>query len=159
MNVSIIKLQQLKHKSDCLKYPSMNKDYLPFYKYTDRTANGLTRCIVDWCNLNGHQAERISSSGRMLDNTKMVKDVMGINRVIGSKQYIPGTGTVGTADISATIQGRSVKVEVKMKDKQSEAQKKYQEAIENSGGQYWLVHDFEEFIFHYKAFIDYLKNL
>lgn len=153
---SINVLIDLKHSEDCLRYPSMNKDYIPKYKYTDKTANGLTRCIVDWLNLNAHQAERINSAGRVLDKTMVVKDVMGINRTIGTKCYIPGTGTNGTADISSVIKGRAVKIEVKMKDKQSLDQIKYQRDIESAGGQYWLIHDFEEFIFHYKNFIEYL---
>jgi hypothetical protein len=42
-------------------------------------------------------------------------------------QWTKGTSTAGSADISATIKGRSVKIEVKIgKDRQSEAQKKYQ---------------------------------
>lgn len=156
--MSIKKLQQLKHKQDCEKYPSMNPEYIPLFKYTDKTANGLTRCVVDYINLNGGQAERISTTGRVINNTKMVYDVMGINRTIGSMEYIRGTGTRGSADISATILGRSVKIEIKMKDKQSIHQILYQKSIENAGGQYWLVHSFDEFIFHYEAFIDYLTN-
>lgn len=131
---------------------------MPKVKYTDKTANGLTKCIVDWINLNGGQAERISNTGRYIDNKKIVTDVLGIRRQIGSGQYIKGTGTNGTADISATINGRSVKIEVKMKDKQSDAQKRYQESIESAGGQYWIAHDFGEFIFQYVCFLDYIKK-
>jgi hypothetical protein len=32
-----------------------------------------------------------------------------------------------------------------MKDKQSDAQKQYQLRIEQAGGQYWIVRNFEEF--------------
>ena len=112
-------LSDLEHAKSCLKSPSMPKDYVPRYKYTDKTANGLTRCIVDWINFNGGQAERISTTGRVIDNSVIVKDIFGNTRKIGSSKYIKGTGTRGSADISATIKGRSVKVEVKMKDKQS----------------------------------------
>lgn len=157
--MTIKDLIQLRHQYDCSKSPSMPKDYVPRHKYIDTTANGLTRCIVDWINFNGGQAERINSTGRVIDNTIVIKDVLGVSRRIGSTKYIPGTGTKGTADVSATIQGRSVKIEVKMKDKQSIAQIKYQNTIENAGGQYWLCHDFDEFIFHYESFIDYLTTL
>jgi hypothetical protein len=108
--------------------------------------------------LNGGQAERINTMGRMLDKTKVVSDTFGNKRTIGSVEWQKGTGTKGSADISATIQGRSVKIEVKMKDKQSLDQIKYQNDIENAGGQYWLVHNFDEFIFHYECFIDYLTK-
>ena len=159
MNKQFIKqLSDLEHERACLRAPSMPKDYVPRHKYIETTANGLTRCIVDWINFNGGQAERINSTGRVIDNTIVIKDVLGISRRIGSTKYIPGTGTKGTADVSATIQGRSVKIEVKMKDKQSIAQIKYQNTIENAGGQYWLVHSFDEFMFHYDCFVDYLSE-
>jgi len=152
-------LIQLKHKIECQKYPSMPPDYIPLTKFTDKTANGLTKCVIAWINLNGGQAERINTMGRMLDKTKVVADTFGNKRTIGSVEWQKGTGTKGSADISATIQGRSVKIEVKMKDKQSIDQIKYQNDIENAGGQYWLVHNFDEFMFHYECFIDYLTNL
>lgn len=151
-------LSDLEHERACLRSPSMPRDYVPRHKYIDTTANGLTRCIVDWINFNGGQAERINTMGRVIDKSIMVKDVMGNSRKIGSSSYIPGTGTKGSADISATIKGRSVKIEVKMKDKQSEHQIKYQQAIENAGGQYWLCHNFDEFMFHYEAFLDFLTH-
>ncbi len=154
----LTKLINLKHSIDCHKYPSMPSDYIPKYKYTDKTANGLTRCVIDWIIFNGGQAERINTTGRMLDNTKQVNDVMGINRTIGSKQYIKGTGTVGSADISSTIRmningrmiGVSVKWEVKIgKDRMSEHQKKYQLEIEGADGFYFIVKSFDDFIEKY----------
>ena len=132
---------------------------IPLTKFTDKTANGLTKCVITWINLHGGQAERINTTGRMIDKTKVVSDALGQKRMIGSVEWQKGTGTKGSADISATIQGRSVKIEVKMKDKQSIDQIKYQNAIENAGGQYWLVHNFDEFIFHYYCFIDYLSEI
>ena len=151
-------LIELKHKIECQKYPSMPPAYIPLTKFTDKTANGLTKCVIAWINLNGGQAERINTMGRMLDKTKIVADTFGNKRTIGSVEWQKGTGQKGSADISATIQGRSVKIEIKMKDKQSIDQIKYQNDIENAGGQYWLVHNFDEFMFHYECFIDYLTN-
>jgi hypothetical protein len=65
---------------------------------------------------------------------------------IGSGKWIPGSMTRGSADISATIKGRSVKIEVKMKDKQSPDQKRYQQQVEAAGGIYIIVHSMDEFI-------------
>ena len=153
-SINLNKVMLLKHQSECKKYPSMPPDYIPLYKYTDKTANGLTRAICDFLNLSGCQAERISSTGRMLDNTKIVSDVMGIKRSIGSTKYIKGTGTNGTADISSTIMGYSVKIEVKIgKDRQSADQKKYQEQIELAFGQYWIAKTFDDFYEQYEDFI------
>lgn len=101
--------------------------------YTDKTANGLTKAIVKYITYRGYQAERISSSGRMIPkNGKMI--------------YIPGTSRNGTADISATIQGRSVKIEVKIgKDRQSDVQLSYQKEVERAGGIYYIAKDFQSF--------------
>ena len=61
--------------------------------------------------------------------------------------YTYGRGTKGTADLHAMIGGKTVKIEVKYgKDKQSEAQKEYQARIERAGGEYWIVHTFDEFL-------------
>jgi hypothetical protein len=67
--------------------------------------------------------------------------------------YTPSTGTKGSADISATIRGRSVKIEVKQKDKQSEVQKQYQQSIEKAGGVYMIFRNFDDFIIWYNDFI------
>lgn len=136
------------------KYPSLPEYARSTHSYTDKNANGLTRMIIDWLRFNGHQAERISVTGRCIDHTEIVTDVVGGMRRIGSGKYIPPTMTPGTSDISATINGRSVKIEVKIgRDKQSPAQKRYQEQIENAGGKYCIARTFDGFIEWYREFI------
>ncbi len=128
------------------KYPTVPRCALPKVKYSDTTANGLTKCIIDFLNLTENQGERINNTGKKLDNRKTYTDVLGSSRTIGSTKWIPGTGTNGTADISATIQGKSVKIEVKIgTDKQSPAQKDYQKKIECAGGIYFVAKDFQSF--------------
>jgi len=145
--MTLKELSLLKQSIDAKKYPNMPLDYIPLFKYTDKTANGLTRCIIDYLTLHGYQAERISTTGRMVDNTKNYTNVLGITKQIGSKKWIKGSGTKGSADISATIKGKSVKIEVKIgKDRQSEHQKAYQQSIEKSGGLYLIATSFEQFI-------------
>jgi hypothetical protein len=132
----------------------MRPDYVVKTKFTDKTANGLTKAIIAWINLNGYQAERISTTGRYIDNSKVVTDVLGNRKKIGSGKYIKGTGTKGSADISATIKGKSIKIEVKIgKDKQSEAQIKYQEMIEKAGGIYFIAKNFDEFYEFYSTLV------
>ena len=128
-------------------------DYVVRTKYNDSTANGLTKCVIDYINLIGGQAERISNTGRYIDESRIVTDVLGNRKKIGSGKYIKGTGTNGTADISATFKGKSIKIEIKMKDKQSEAQKEYQQAIERAGGIYFICHNFEEFLDKFNTFV------
>jgi hypothetical protein len=155
MKQSIKVLQDLIWQLECVKYPRMPKEYIAKRKYTDATANGLTKCIIHFVKANGYQAERISNTGRYIDNSKIVTDSMGFQKRIGSGQYIKGTGTNGTADLSLTIKGKSIKAEIKIgKDRQSEAQKKYQADIERAGGIYIIVKDFDEFINFYKKFIE-----
>ena len=127
----------------------MPPNYVPKTTFTDKTANGLTKCITTFLNLKGHQAERINTMGRVIDNTKFVTDSVGFTRRIGSTKYIPTTGTKGSADISATINGRSVKIEIKMKDVQSDNQKKYQADIERAGGVYFIARNWEQFLIEY----------
>lgn len=145
------KLKQLKLESLRDKYPSVPSYAIPVPKYSDNSANGLTKCVIDYLQLSGWQAERINTMGRMIDNRQQVTDVLGRTKTIGSTKYIPTTGTKGSADISATIMGRSVKIEIKYnKDRQSKDQKIYQEAIEKSGGIYWIVKTFEDFLKKYE---------
>jgi hypothetical protein len=146
-------LRQLKLSKTKELYPNVPDIALPKIEYNDRSANGLTKCVVDFLNLSGHQAERINTMGRMIDNRKQVTDVIGRTKTIGSAKYIPTTGTKGSADISATIYGGSVKIEVKYgADRQSQAQKDYQAMIERAGGQYWIVKTFEDFYDKFKTF-------
>lgn len=148
---SVKLLENLHYKAKKRK-TSLPEYAIPKTKFRDDTANGLTKCVIAWINLNNGQAERISNTGRYVDNTKIVTDVIGRKRKIGSGKWIPGTGTNGTADISATIHGRSVKIEVKIgRDKQSQAQKKYQKQIEKSGGIYFIARDFTQFVEWYNA--------
>jgi len=155
MTPEIKVLQDLKWQLDCSK-TNMPPAYVPKDKFSDKTANSLTKCIVTWININGGLAERISSTGRMIDNTKVVSNVLGQKYLIGSVGYIPGTTRNGTADVSATFKSLSGKViswkiEVKIgNDRQSEAQIKYQKDIEAAGGYYTIAKDFAGFILEYK---------
>ena len=135
-------LEKLKNR-----YPT--NPYLPKVLYSDATSNGLTKCVIDYITLRGYHAERINSTGAVKDNRTTSTDVLGNVRTIGSVQWIKSNTQTGTADVSATIQGRTVKIEIKCKatgdNIQSEAQKNYQRQIENAGGTYLIVRTFEDF--------------
>lgn len=127
--------------------------------FTDRTANGLTKAIIKYIQYRGYQAERISSSGRVVGNVKTVTNVVGIFHRVGSVRYIPGTSRNGTADISATIAGRSVKIEVKIgKDRQSMDQSDYEAEVQAAGGIYWIAKDFQSFYEWCNGIINYLAQ-
>jgi hypothetical protein len=149
---------EAKRMSLIRKYPTWTDEDLQsfnFYTKTDNSANHLTGCIMDWIRYNGGQAERINTMGRRIDNTKISKDVLGGTRLIGSVSWQKGTGTKGSADISATIPmqvngikfGVSVKIEVKYgKDRQSEDQKKYEHTINEAGGIYVIARNIDDFV-------------
>lgn len=139
-------LCRLSHEMKLQKYPAVPAEWLVKTKYNDRTANGLTRCVIDFLTFKGWQAERINSTGRIVDDRKTYIDVIGRCKTIGSVQWVKGTTTAGTADISATIAGRSVKIEIKIgADRQSHWQKSYQQLIERSGGLYFIAKTFQDF--------------
>jgi hypothetical protein len=141
-------LHELKLQRYAITHPNYPPDYIPKTMYKDSTANGLTRAICDYINYNGYQAERINTMGTAREKKTTAGKVIGVT-------WTKGTSTAGSADISATIKGRSVKIEVKIgKDRQSEAQKRYQENIEKAGGIYIIAKDFDSFVEWYNQFIE-----
>jgi hypothetical protein len=154
------RLKHLKQEAMLELYPNVPKYALSAPKFEDKTANGLTKCIIEFLQLSNHQAERINTMGRPIDNRKQVTDVIGRTKTIGSMTWGKSTATKGSADISATIQGRSVKIEVKIgADRQSEDQKVYQANIEKSGGKYWIAKNFDDFIKKYDDFLESLQSI
>jgi len=93
-------------------------------------ANGLTQAIIKFLLWSGHRATRVSSSGRMIKG-----------------KYIPGATRRGASDISATIKGRSVMLEIKCgSDRPSPEQLREQELERKAGGIYEFCRSFEEFL-------------
>jgi hypothetical protein len=153
-------LKDLKIKQHKERYPSMPDHAIPQPKYSDKTANGLTRCIIDYLTLSGHFAERVNSMGRMIDGRKTYTDVIGQKKTIGSMKYIPSTGHVGTADIhseiNVNINGNKIPIAVKWevkigKDRQSEYQKTYESKV----GNYFIVKTFDDF---YQKYLDFINK-
>ena len=71
-----IKKTSWKKESKTLKLEQLKKLHLDFFEmsggyemkiipYKDDTANGLTKCIVDWINFNGGYANRINTQGQV----------------------------------------------------------------------------------------------
>lgn len=130
--------------------PNFPEHALVPVKHSDKTANGLEKAIVAFLQAEGWQAERIKNTGRYVDESYTYVNVMGQTRKAGTGKYIKGTGTNGSADLSCIIRSKKQtvipwKIEVKMKDKQSAAQKKYEQDVFKAGGHYSIVHNFTEF--------------
>ena len=151
---SLSQLKELALNHSLEMYPDL-PEYARYIKpYSEKTANELTRAVIDFLKYKGHQAERISVTGRYMDNSKVITDVLGFKKKIGSGKWIKSSMQPGTSDIAATIKnkdgiGVSVKIEIKMRDKMSEVQKLYQAGVERAGGLYWLCHSFDEFLNFY----------
>jgi hypothetical protein len=139
-------LINMRIEQDKAKFPKVPDYGRVKPNFEDATSNGLTNCIIQFLNMtDGCHAERISSEGRVIDDRKTFENVIGQTVTKGSIKRIKSSGQVGTADISATVLGRSVKIEVKIKDRQSEAQREYQRQIENAKGYYLIAKNFEDF--------------
>ena len=134
------------HTEECLCHPTLKPSYIPMRKYRECSANELTRSIIALIIYIGGHAERINTTGRVVQRK-------GAKRLVNGKwvdsvrnEYIPTSGQRGSADISATINGKSYKIEVKYgRDVQSDAQKVYQNQIEQCGGVYIIAKTFEQF--------------
>ena len=137
------------------KHPTLPDRALMNYRRTDNNANGLTACIKDWLKFHGCQAERVNNMGRI--SVRKNRFEVGIygQREVTVMDWQKGTGRKGTADIHATIPvqvngqrfGLSVKLEVKYgKDRQSKDQREYQAEIEATGGRYYIVKNFDQFL-------------
>jgi hypothetical protein len=149
------KLKALELETLKAKYPSMNPNYLPSTDWADNSANSLTKSIIFYINATGNQAERIGNQGQYREGAKIQ---VGTGEIAYTKQlpgkWTPGQGTKGTADISATINGKSVKIEVKYKkDVQSQVQKDYQNKIESAKGIYYIARDFDTFVEWYDTLL------
>lgn len=135
------------------RYPNLPDHARSIKIPSDKTANGLTRCIIMYINGIGGFAERINTMGRVIDKRKNVTDVLGRQKTIGSMTYIPTTGVRGASDISAQFMGRSFKIEVKIgNDRQSVHQKAYQENIERTGGIYMIVRSLDDFLAQFERY-------
>lgn len=144
-------LKELEKRSGAVsadKFPNVPRHAITQKKYEDKTANGLQRAIIDFLAFEGWQAERINVMGRPVFKTihRDGKDEKVLDK------WITGQGTKGSADVSATINGRSVKIEVKIgRDRQREEQMEYQQAVERAGGLYVIVKTFSEFVSWYNT--------
>ena len=145
-------LYLVEHYKKFPNFPDYAKTTPP---YSERTASGLTRMINDWLNLSGSQSERVNVMGRPIDRRRIVTDCIGRKKQIGSLQWIRSGSQRGSSDIHATLRGgKSIRIEVKTTDKQSEHQRKYQQQIESAGGIYLIVRSFDEFLQWYDEYIN-----
>ena len=113
------------------EYPSIPDYARPKPKVKTNDANSLTKAIVDWIDLSGGWATRISTEGRYIE-------------ALGRR--IPSSVKKGTADIHACYKGKHLSIEVKIgADKQSDEQKEVEKSILKAGGYYFIAKTFDAF--------------
>lgn len=142
-------LQEMDYEHKREAYKHVPTSAIPKTRYSDKNANSLTKAILAFLKLKGNMAWRQSSEGRYRPG-KEYTDVLGHVRQMKG-QYLPGQNN-GQSDVAAIVGGQFIAVEVKMKDKQSQAQKDYQHQVEQSGGRYLIARDFEIFFQWYNTF-------
>ena len=93
MSTAIETLTTLKYQEAKEKFPGVPDFAIPKTKYSDKTANDLTKCIIDFIRVTGGHAERIANMGKQIGTGK-------------NRKWIPSSGTRGTADIHSMKAGR-----------------------------------------------------
>ncbi len=142
----ILILKKLKEEAQRKQYPSLPTHAIPRAKYSDKSTNGLTHCIIDYINLSGYFAERVNSMGTYVPAKKKATS---LGNIIQKGYYRKSSGTLGTADIHAIGKnGRTIKIEVKYgKDRMRKAQLAYKKRIEESGAIYYVATCFDDFYY------------
>lgn len=110
---------------------------IPTSKFFNGTkpANLLTTIAVFWIKRSGGHAYRNTSTG----SVRKQRD--------GSYKLTPNKSMKGSADIMATINGRTVAIEVKIgRDKMSEHQIKFRDQITAAGGSYFVIKSFDDLL-------------
>lgn len=130
-------LSELDLNQKRLKYKNVPDFALPKTKFNVHSANGLTKSILSWLELNGHYCSRIQSQGQYNPTLQ---------------RWTKSTVKRGIADIMAVINGRTVMIEVKAgNDRLSKYQIETQKEVQESGGIYFVAKDFDSFMTFYKT--------
>lgn len=146
MAASLDILKQMALDQMAAKHPNVKRSYLVIPKYSDKTEKGLKQCIKDFVEMQGGVCNNIVTTGRKKDDRRLVRDVLGHYKIIGSVKWLHTSSKLGASDLSLIVAGRPIEVEIKIgKDRQREAQIIYERAVVNAQGLYWIVRSFDEF--------------
>lgn len=161
MSVFTKTLEDIKRQKAILRFPEMGAQRVEaawggtFRVTLGKSAPGVEKNICNYLNAIGHQAEKISVMGREV-RAKDVKTSLGT--LVGKSTYIPSTSTKGSADISAVVYSLSFSIEVKLgNDKQSDAQKKYEQHVKRAGGFYFIAKDEDDFLIKFNELLEHPK--
>jgi hypothetical protein len=128
-------------------YEASGGDTMKITAYSDKTANGLTKCIVDFLNYSGFYANRINTQGQARVRRQPKYNILSGQVEYRQKvEYTKSTTRKGTADIDAIVYGTPVKIEIKIgRDRMSEDQTQEQSRVTQAGGMYVVATDMVQF--------------
>lgn len=130
-------LEMLVDAAKAARHPTLPPHARVKAKYSDGSANDLTRAVVDFLTYSGHFATRLQSIGTYREDIK---------KFVGSQQRR------GLPDVFAVVHGRAVFVEVKYgKDRLSDDQKEAIGELERAGAKVYTAKDFQGFFDWFNA--------
>lgn len=139
------------------KHPSVPAHALTSKSYSDKTANGLTNSIIDFCKFNGILAWRQNTQGVFRPGQTVV-DVIGRTRHMkGSWQRAAKSGL---GDITIVHNGRMISVEIKIgRDVQRESQIEFEQELNAAGGLYQIISSWDQwYTFYWGEALPYLNR-
>lgn len=137
-------LCQLVDQRKAQRSPNYPAKRIPRSKYSDVTANGLKRCIVDYLNLSGHFAIKLTSTGTYRAD---------LQKFVASQQRS------GMPGVLACVNGQFIGVEVKIGTEQlSKEQKETIVGLIRADVSVYVARDFQGFYDWFTALVPILNN-
>ena len=130
-------------------YPLSVKDY--FYSNTghrEYLSKFIESVIMKILKADGYDPIKAPDSGKRIDKRKVVIDVIGRSRIIGSAQWVKDSKVMpGRADIKCFFNGKMYNLEVKVgNDRMSQAQIRERERCAEHGEEYVIIRTVEDFL-------------
>jgi hypothetical protein len=123
------------------------------------TAAQLENLIAEYTSLSGGFSTNIYSGGRERTSKTHVTDVIGRKNSITETKYLPSVVMKGHSDMIISYKGYVLYLEIKLgKDRQSEAQKIFQQLVESKGSPYRIVHTLGEYEQLFTKFMNHIDN-
>jgi hypothetical protein len=162
--------EELQYQKMVLEHPSaykrdpdqFNRAFKSLCKFPAiRSAAQLEKVIVKYLLALGHSASKVSTQGTWVKGKKGVGMASSLGKAesFDTGRYIPGGGRKGASDISSTIYGITVEIEVKFSkgDRLSKEQIAYGAEIQKAGGFFMVAKNFDDFYHEFKDILDHPK--
>ena len=132
-------------------YPYPDTPMTHFYRNTihrEYLSKWIESVIVKILRSKGADPQKAPDKGQSIDKSKVVTDVLGMKRVIGSRVFVKQKGVrPGRADVTCFFNGKQYNMEIKVgNDRMSELQLIEQKRAISNGEQYIIIKTIDEFI-------------